>query len=607
MSDSSSRSPGRTPERVLADALAASGGAAWLAVHRLEIVGRLRMGGLQGPFRQSIDLAGGRFAIEFSLGAHAFAGGFDGVHGWQRSPNGEVLVQDADAALRAAATDAWLNARGWWFAARWPAELQSLASVVDDGVAHDVIRCLPAGGQPVDLWFDAATHRLARVVQEVLGKPSVKRFDDYRAVRGLWLPFRTTSGGGDPRFDRVNEVDDVRVDAALPQATFQAPLQQVDDVRFIDGSRRARVPVDVLNHHVFVDVELDGHPLRFVLDTGGVNLVTTATAARLGLRGEGELEARAPGASSVVVGFLRVDRLVIGGAVALERQLLRVLPMPGFDEVEGAPFDGILGVELFKRLVVRIDYAGSALELSDPAAFEAPDDARSLPLTFFGHFPGVDGDLDGVPGQFWLDTGNRGGLVVAGPFAQAHGLAARYPASGVTTIGWGVGGGVEGRLARAGRLALGAVAIAGPVLRLPADDGGGAMALRHVAGNVGGEILSRFDVTFDYARQRVLLVPNAGHDAPFAVDRSGLWINRRGDSVIVMAVMAGGPAAAAGLRADDVIAAIDGAPASTLTLDALRRRLRDLPAGTALALQVMRSGESFVADLRLEDLVAAGG
>jgi hypothetical protein len=590
---------------VLADALAASGGDAWRAVRCLEIVGQLRVGGLQGPFRQAIDLAGGRFAITFSLGAHAFAGGFDGLHGWQRSPNGEVLVQDSDAALRAAATDAWLHARGWWFVPRWPAQMALLERVVEEEAAFDVIRCLPAGGQSVDLWFDAASHRLARVVQEVLGKPSVKRFDDYREVQGLWLPFRTTSGGGDPRFDRVNEVEEVTLDGALPQSAFLAPLQQVDDVVFVDGGRSARIEVDILNHHVFVNVELDGHPLRFILDTGGVNLVTTATAVRLGLGSEGELEARGPGESSVAVGFLRVERLAIGGAVALERQLMRVLPMPGFDEVEGAPFDGVLGVELFKRLVVRIDYAGSTLTLTEPVAFEAPPGAQSLPLIFFGHFPGVDGDLDGAPGQFWLDTGNRGGLFVAGPFAQAHGLASRYPASGMTTIGWGVGGGVEGRLARAGRLTLGPIAVDGPVLRLPADGGGGVMAMRHVAGNVGGEILGRFDVTFDYARQRVLLAPNALHGTPFAVDRSGLWINRRGDEVIVKAVMADGPGAVAGLRADDVIVAIDGAPAFALTLDALRRRLRELPVRTVLALRVTRAGVDFDAALRLGDLIPA--
>ena len=592
-----------TADQVLARALAAAGGAAWARVRTLHLVGRMRAGGMSGPYEQWMDLERARHALRFTLGPATMAGGYDGVHAWQRSPNGEVMVQDSEAALRTAATEAWINARGWWFADRHPAAIDSLGRREADGLVFDVLQCVPAGGGPIELWFDASSHLLARIVTEVLGKPSLKRLDDYRDVQGLRLPFRTSSGGGDARFDRVVEVDTATVDVDMPDSTFEPGVQRADDLTFVDGGRRARLPVDIANNHVFVAVELDGHPLRFILDTGGVNLVTTETATRLGLRSEGELEARGPGKESVSVGFTRVARLVIGGQVALERQLLRVLPMPGFDEVSGVPFDGILGVELFRRLVVRIDYAGAALELIDPAAFEAPAGAQSLPLTFLGHFPGVDGDLDGARGQFWLDTGNRGGVFLSQSFAQANGLAERYPASGVTTIGWGVGGGAEGRLARGGRLTLGTIAIDGPVLRLPQGDG--VMAMRDVAGNVGGEILSRFDVTFDYGRQRVLLVPNDAHGGPFAADRSGLWINRRGDDVLIKAVMSDGPAAAAGLQVGDVLRDVDGEPVARIALSELRRRLREWPAGREVALRVARDGASFDAKLRLRDLIPA--
>lgn len=593
-----------TADQVLARALAAAGGAAWARVRTLHVEGRMRAGGMSGPYEQWIALERGRHALRFTLGPATMAGGYDGVRAWQRSANGEVMVQDSEAALRAAATDAWINARGWWFADRHPAAIDSLGRREADGLAFDVLQCVPAGGARIELWFDASSHLLARIAAEVLGKPSLKRLDDYREVDGLWLPFRTTSGSGDARFDRVVEIDSVAVDVDVPASTFEPDAQRANDLVFVDGGRRARLPVDIANNHVFVAVELDGHPLRFILDTGGVNLVTTDTAARLGLRSEGELEGRGPGEQSVSVGFTRVARLVIGGQVVLERQLLRVLPMPGFDEVEGVPFDGVLGTELFRRLVVRIAYADAALELIDPAAFEAPAAAHSLPLTFFGHFPGVNGDLDGARGQFWLDTGNRGGLFLAGPFAQAHALADRYPASGSMTIGWGVGGGAEGRLARGGRLALGAVAIDGPVLRLPSE-GGGVMAMRDVAGNVGGEILGRFDVTFDYGRQRVLLVPNDAHGTPFAADRAGMWINRRGDDVTVKAVMSGGPADAAGLQVGDVLCDVDGEPAAHVTLSALRRRLCEWPAGQVVALRIARDGASFDAALELRDLIPA--
>jgi len=588
-------------EQILARALAAAGGPAWAHTRSLHLAGRVTAGGLSGPAEQWVDLVGARYATRLELGPAAMAAGFDGTVAWQRSANGEVVVQDAEAARRAAATDAWLHARGWWFAERHPAAFEALGRREADGRAFDVVRCTPAGGQDVALWFDAATHRLDRLVQEQLGRLATRRFDDWRAVEGLWLPFRVRSGNGDPRFDRVTEFESVQVDAPPPPGVFELPAQSFTDVAFAGGASSARIPVTVANHHVFVPVTLDGHALRFLLDTGGVNLVAEATARRIGLASIGAMEARGPGERSVGSGFARVERLDIGGTVALERQLLRVIDLPGFDAVEGVRVDGVLGVELFKRLVVQIDYAGATLTLSASATFTTPPSTHALPLTFFGHFPGVAASLDGVEGQFWLDTGNRGGLVLHAPFVAAHGLDRRYRTSAETTIGWGIGGRVLGRVARGGRLALGALAVDAPVLRLPAAHDG-PLAMRHVAGNIGGEILSRFVVTFDYARRVVHLAANPGADRPFAVDRSGLWVNAHPRGAVVAGLMADGPAAEAGLRVDDVIEAVDGRPVGELGLAALRERLAETPAGRCLALEVRRGEGAGQVALRLRDL-----
>ena len=587
---------------ILACALAAAGGPAWTRVRTLHLRGRLRAGGLEGPYEQWIDLATGRFAMRLTLGPATLSGGHDGVHAWQRSANGEVVVQDAEAGRRAAATDAWINARGWWFPHRRAAAIESLGRREADGAVFDVLRCMPEGGHWVELWFDASSQLLVRLVQEVLGKPAVRRFEDHREVGGLRLPWRIASGNGDPRFDRVTEIAEVALDAAPPAGAFDVPGQAFADVAFVGGGARAELPMAIHNNHAFVDVEVDGHPLSFMLDTGGVNLVATHAAQRIGLASQGAIEARGPGEQSVGSGFARVERLVIGGAVVLERQLLRVLDMPGFDDVEGVPVDGVLGVELFKRLVVQVDYAGRRLVLADPALFVAPPSASTSPITFFGHFPGVAAEVDGLAGQFWLDTGNRGGLTLQGPFVAAHDLGSRYAASAVTTIGWGVGGRVQGRLARAGRLVIGEVVVDSPVLRLP-EESGGALAIRHVAGNIGGEILRRFVVTFDYTRLQVHLAANCDAARPFDVDRAGLWINRHARGAVVGAVMAGGPADEAGLRVDDVIAAVDGESSGAIGLDALRRRLAEWPVGRQVRLDVVRGELPMQAALVLRDLI----
>jgi len=589
-------------EQILARALAAAGGPAWARACTLRLAGRAQAGGLSGPWEQWIELPTARHSTRLELGPATLAAGFDGAVAWQRAANGEVLLQDAEAGRRAAATEAWIHARGWLQPGRHPATVESLGRRESGGHAFDVVRCVPEGGQSVELWFDVATHRLGRLVQEQLGKPTLRRFEDHRETAGLSLPWRVTSGNGDPRFDRVMQVESVKVDAAPPPDVFDAPGQAFTDLTFVAGGTRASVAVEVVNNHVFVPVTLDGHALRFMLDTGGVNLVAAATAHRIGLASAGAMEARGPGERSAGSGFARVGRLAVGGAVALERQLLRVIDMPGFDAVEGLQVDGVLGVELFKRLAVQVDYTRQELLLSDPAVFEPPPSAESLPLAFFGHFPGVEGTLDGVPGQFWLDTGNRGGLVLLAPFVEAHGLAERYRPGAVTTIGWGVGGRAQGRLARAGRLALGAVHVDGPVLRMAlAHDG--PLAMPHVAGSIGGEILRRFVVAFDYSRRVVHLAPTPDAGRPFGADRAGLWINAHSQGAVVMAVTAGGPADEAGVRVDDVVVAVDARPACEIGLATLRARLADSPAGARVAMTLRRREETRQVAVLLRDLV----
>ncbi len=203
----------------------------------------------------------------------------------------------------------------------------------------------------------------------------------------------------------------------------------------------------------------------------------------------------------------------------------------------------------------------------------------------------------------------RGELVLTAPdaFVAANKFAECLATSAPTTIGWGVGGPAQGHLARGAKLVIGDLEIAGPVLRLAADSGG-ALAIRHVAGNIGGEVLRRFVVTFDYARRVVYLAPApSAPTRPFDADRAGLWINRHARGAVVGAVMDGGPAAAAGLRLDDVITSLDGEAAAAIGLDALRRRLAEWPAGRRGALEVVRGNATLRVALELRDLVEPPG
>jgi C-terminal processing protease CtpA/Prc len=121
-----------------------------------------------------------------------------------------------------------------------------------------------------------------------------------------------------------------------------------------------------------------------------------------------------------------------------------------------------------------------------------------------------------------------------------------------------------------------------------------------MAGLIGPDVLAQFDVTLDYARQRIILEPNADYGRRDAYDRAGVWMGQEGDHFTAVDVIAGGPADAAGVKTGDTILAIDGVSTRQLDLPAVRERMRRRAVGSRVTLRVASRGvvRSVVVTLR---------
>src|SRR5690606_13531587 len=122
----------------------AAGGDRWDDVHSLRIEGRLEAGGLQGTVEMLVDVRSGRSVAHYRLGPVEGANGYDGRVAWTRDPGGEVLALDAAEALRAARSQAWLDARAYWYPSRGTADWSEPQARELDGTRHDVLVATPA-------------------------------------------------------------------------------------------------------------------------------------------------------------------------------------------------------------------------------------------------------------------------------------------------------------------------------------------------------------------------------------------------------------------------------------------------------------------------------
>jgi len=589
--------------QVIDDALAAAGGAeAWQRLGTLSLVGTMKAAGLEGSYSATEDPRTGRWVMSYTLGLLQGGEGYDGTTAWSRTPGGELTVLDASPAREAAVTRAWLVTRSYLLSPGEPATPAAPRTVSEDGRRLLVIDAMPSGGLPIELWFDATTGLLDRTVEKQGAETVTTRYGDYRDVEDVAIAFLRQQSSGDPRADVEIRLEEVTVLPEVDAARFALPAAAPADYRFTGPVAATTVPFELLANHVYVQASLDGRTLRFLLDTGGVNLLTSAAAARLGLESRGEMHGQGAGEGSVSVGLVKIASLTLGD-VELSDQTFYVVPLGHVAGEHGAAFDGLLGFEVFSRFVVTLDYAGRQLTLTEPGSFNYSGAGARIPLRFADRIPVIEAAIDGIDGSFSIDTGARNSLTLTSPFVAQHDLIARYEAGRERVVGWGVGGPVVAHVARARELAIGAVHVEWPVTELYTGERG-HFASTELAGNIGGGILRRFTAIFAYGRRELILEPNAEFSRPDLMDRSGMMLKRDAKGPIVADVGAETPAQRAGLRAGDRLIGLDGRTLDADSLLPLREQLREFPAGTRLVFAVERDGVMLDLALTLEDLVA---
>ncbi|HWW76523.1 MAG TPA: aspartyl protease family protein, partial [Pyrinomonadaceae bacterium] len=349
----------------------------------------------------------------------------------------------------------------------------------------------------------------------------------------------------------------------------------------------------------------NSRPLWFMLDTGAAgSLIDSRRARGLGLRRLGDADIHGMG-GSVNGSYLGGATLALPGVRLFDRKVVSMPLAPLFARF-GRRVDGIIGYDLFKLFVVEVDYAAKTINLYDPRGYEYGGAGEVVPFTLHGGTPFtrvrlvVEGGA-AVEGDFEVDTGSDGSLSVNRPFAEKHKVLELLPGASASKTGSGAGGEtayVEGRVKELG---LGRFTFPGPVVTFSRDnEGEGTNA--DSAGQLGGEIFRRFKVIFDYTRGRMILEPNANFSDPFGQDTSGLDLVAEGRSLrtfTVNAVEPGSPAAAAGLREEDVIVAVDGRPARDFNLDQLTGLFTK--AGKEYELTVRRGRETLKLKIKLKE------
>lgn len=587
-----------TPEALISAARERSGGSAWDRALIIAQTGQIDDSGMKGDWRTEENVVTGELRRTEDFGRLKREEVWGREAHWRRDFSGGVHRLDSRFARQASATDAWLARRDYLKPNSSSVHWSDVEERELDGRRYHAATATPEEGQPIELWFDAETNLLARTVRQMPIHVETTTFEDYRDVSGLKLPYRIVRVQGSPSDRQVVQLSKISLSTAAAAGAFEK-LETRRDWR-MSGSE-VTVPIE-FKGFVGVEAMIDGKgPYWFILDTGGHNILTPDAARALGLESFGAGISGGAGPGSVTVKYAKVAQLKIGDLV-LEDQPFSVIPMSWASVERGrhAPYAGILGLELFERFATRLDYRNQTLTFTPLNDYRRRGAGRAVPITFSDDMPLVAAKLNGVAGDFAIDTGNSGTLVIQHRWAKKEGMAERMK-RGIATVSYGQGGESRNWASRADTFELGGRVIERPIIRY-AEDAAGAFSSYTEAGNLGSSILPYFVVEFDYERGLMWLEDQPGFDSPpFSTAGVGLF-KIDAHTCQVVTVTENGAAALAGVQIGDRVTEVDGRPVDELSNVDLKQ-IFTRPEGTRVPVALVRGGKMQTVTLVLKILL----
>ncbi|MFD2291660.1 aspartyl protease family protein [Mariniflexile gromovii] len=411
-----------------------------------------------------------------------------------------------------------------------------------------------------------------------------------------------------------------------------------------------KIKFQLINNLIIVPVEINGVTLSFLLDTGVskpiiFNYLNVSDTLKIKntesifLRGLGEGESVEALKSSNNI-------LKIGDAIKLNQELyaiydanLNLAPKLGF------PVHGIIGNDIFKDLIVEINYSKKYLKLTEPEAYRYKkcNSCETFNLEFHNSKPYIDTEITiknkQIPVKLLIDSGGSDALWLF--VNDSLGIKSSNKFFN-DFLGHGLSGSIYGKRSKIDALHLKSLVLENANVAYP--DSTSVLYARMVKdrnGSLAGNVLRRFNWVFDYKNAIATLKKNAYFKEPFSYNKSGIELAHDGfrfvkevddrilrekvgisnndaamnnikvvsdmhykmslkPAYLIVELRKNSPAERAGLLINDVLISINNKPSHQFSLQQITEEFYE-DSGKRIRLKVDRNGKELTFSFNLED------
>jgi predicted aspartyl protease len=383
-----------------------------------------------------------------------------------------------------------------------------------------------------------------------------------------------------------------------------------------EGRKSVQIPIEIYDNLIIIPVILNGKlPLRFVLDTGVRTTILTdkSLSDAINLTYTRKYTISVPGGARKVDAFITNDVTLDIPGVHGEGHSMMVLAEDFLDlrSYLGTEVYGILGYELFSRFIVKINYKKRILELMTLEKFKPGKKYQALPISVEDTKPYLIAqveinDTTRIKVKLLVDTGASHGLILDPESDKRITVPTRHIHS---IIGQGLGGVIKGQIARIHSLDLGSNKIPEVIANFP-DANSYMDSLKSSLsifrnGTIGGDVLSRFTIVFDFPAEKMYFKKNSHFAKKFYLNLSGITVKATGltlKNYVITDIRVGSVAEIAELHPGDKILTINSFNVDELTLNNVIGLFNSKP-GRKVTLEVERNGQRLRKEFTLENQI----